>query len=261
MLNTLLLAVADFILVLGCIPEIAIAQNPAPEASPPSTSAGQNTGNPNPVPYRVGGGVSPPKALYAPDPEYSEEARKARYQGTVVLWLVVDTNGLPQRIRVQRSLGKGLDEQAVAAVQRWRFEPSKKDGKPVPVMINVEVNFRLYDLVPHPDSKGLLPRFPGVNTSKYPLVVRLVTGPPPAGAYSTFNYKARVVEAGQERQVSISCTMKSAHCLAFLNGTYPGRWQDDMHGIEILGLRGDNGKWEKTEYTVAADTMKSQEQP
>jgi protein TonB len=94
--------------------------------------------------YRVGGGVSAPKVIYDPDPEYSEEARKAKYQGTVVLWLVVGPDGKPQQIRVSRSLGMGLDEKAVEAVRQWRFEPSKKDGQPVPVQINVEVNFRLY---------------------------------------------------------------------------------------------------------------------
>ena len=94
--------------------------------------------------YRVGGGVSAPKALFAPDPEYSEEARKAKYQGTVVLWLVVDANGRPQQIRVQRALGMGLDEKAIEAVKQWKFDPARKDGQAVPVMINVEVNFRLY---------------------------------------------------------------------------------------------------------------------
>jgi len=94
--------------------------------------------------YRVGGGVSAPKVLYDPDPEYSEEARKAKFQGTVVLWLVVSPDGKPQQIRVTRALGMGLDEKAVEAVRQWRFEPAKKDGQPVPVQINVEVNFRLY---------------------------------------------------------------------------------------------------------------------
>ncbi|MGE0406608.1 MAG: energy transducer TonB [Candidatus Korobacteraceae bacterium] len=95
-------------------------------------------------PFRVGGGVSAPRALFAPDPEYSEEARKAKYQGTVLLWVVVGADGRPQSIRVQRSLGMGLDEKALEAVRQWRFEPARKDGTPVPVQINVEVNFRLY---------------------------------------------------------------------------------------------------------------------
>jgi periplasmic protein TonB len=94
--------------------------------------------------YRVGGGVSAPVALFAPDPEYSEEARKTKYQGTVVLWVVVGPDGRPHEMRVQRSLGMGLDQKALDAVKKWKFEPALKDGKPVAVQINVEVNFRLY---------------------------------------------------------------------------------------------------------------------
>lgn len=94
--------------------------------------------------FRVGGGVSAPKVLESPDPEYSEEARKAKYQGTVILWLVVDQSGRPRDIRVSRALGMGLDQKAIEAVRRWRFEPALKDGNPVAVQINVEVNFRLY---------------------------------------------------------------------------------------------------------------------
>jgi periplasmic protein TonB len=94
--------------------------------------------------YRVGGGVSAPRAVYSPDPEYSEEARKAKYQGTVVLWCVVGPDGRVHEVRVQRSLGLGLDEKAIEAVKTWKFEPSRKDGAPVAVQINVEVNFRLY---------------------------------------------------------------------------------------------------------------------
>ncbi len=94
--------------------------------------------------YRVGGGVSAPRALFAPDPEYSEEARKAKYQGTVVLWVVVGPDGRPKDIRVQRTLGMGLDEKAVEAVRTWKFEPARLNGNPVAVQINVEVNFRLY---------------------------------------------------------------------------------------------------------------------
>jgi len=94
--------------------------------------------------YRVGGGVSAPRALFAPDPEYSEEARKAKYQGTVILWVVVGPDGRVKDMRVQRSLGLGLDEKAMEAVKQWKFDPARKDGQPVAVQINVEVNFRLY---------------------------------------------------------------------------------------------------------------------
>ena len=94
--------------------------------------------------FRVGGGVSAPKAIYAPDPEYSEEARKVKHMGTVVLWLVVGPDGKPRDIKVLRTLGLGLDEKAIEAVRNWRFEPAMKDNKPVAVQINVEVNFHLY---------------------------------------------------------------------------------------------------------------------
>jgi len=94
--------------------------------------------------FRVGGGVSAPKALDTPDPEYSEEARKAKYQGTCILWLIVDQNGRPRDVKVARALGMGLDEKAIEAVRNWKFEPAMKDGRPVAVQINVEVNFHLY---------------------------------------------------------------------------------------------------------------------
>ena len=95
-------------------------------------------------PYHVGGGVSAPHAIYAPDPEYSEEARKAKFQGTVVLWMVVAPDGLPHDVRVMRSAGMGLDERAIETVKTWRFDPARKDGQPVAVQISVEVSFRLY---------------------------------------------------------------------------------------------------------------------
>jgi periplasmic protein TonB len=94
--------------------------------------------------FRVGGGVSAPRTIYAPDPEYSEEARKAKYQGVVVLHLIVGPDGRTRDIRALRTLGMGLDEKAIEAVRAWRFEPAKKDGQAVSVAINVEVNFNLY---------------------------------------------------------------------------------------------------------------------
>lgn len=94
--------------------------------------------------FRVGAGVSAPRAIYDPDPEYSEEARKARYQGAVALWVIVGPDGRPHDIKVARSLGMGLDEKAIEAVKRWRFEPALKDGHPVAVQVNVEVTFHLY---------------------------------------------------------------------------------------------------------------------
>jgi TonB family protein len=94
--------------------------------------------------YRVGAGVSAPRAIHSPDPEYDERARQMKFQGVVVLWAIVEPDGAIGPLEIVRPLGLGLDEAAVKAVRRWKFEPATKDGKPVAVQINVETNFRLY---------------------------------------------------------------------------------------------------------------------
>src|SRR5580693_7922385 len=94
--------------------------------------------------FRMGKGVTPPRVVFPTDPEFSEEAREAKYQGTWVLGLVVDANGRPTAIRVLSALGMGLDEKAIESVKNWKFEPGKKDGHDVAVEIAVEVDFHLY---------------------------------------------------------------------------------------------------------------------
>jgi protein TonB len=94
--------------------------------------------------FHVGGGVGPPRVIYQPEPEFSEEARKAKYQGVCTLGLIVGVDGRPSNIHVLNSLGMGLDEKAIEAVKNWKFEPALKDGHPVPVEIAVEVDFHLY---------------------------------------------------------------------------------------------------------------------
>lgn len=94
--------------------------------------------------YSVGGGVSAPIPIYKPEPAYSEEARKAKYQGTVVLWIVVDATGAVTDCRVVKPLGLGLDEKAVETVRTWKFKPALRNSTPVPVRVMVEVSFRLF---------------------------------------------------------------------------------------------------------------------
>ncbi|MBV9403756.1 MAG: TonB family protein [Acidobacteriaceae bacterium] len=93
--------------------------------------------------YQIGGDVSQPVPVYKPEPEYSEEARKAKYSGTVLLSLVIDEHGNTRDIHVVRPLGLGLDEKAIEAVAKWRFRAAMKGGRPVAVQAQVEVNFRL----------------------------------------------------------------------------------------------------------------------
>ncbi len=94
--------------------------------------------------FRVGAGVRPPKATYAPDPDYSELARRAKYQGVTVLGVIVGPDGNPQDVWVVKKLGLGLDQKAIDAVRTWKFDPATKGGQPVAVLLNVEISFRLY---------------------------------------------------------------------------------------------------------------------
>jgi TonB family protein len=105
-------------------------QGPLPEATYPGVET-------------PGGKVTDPKLLYASDPRFSAAARELRYGGMVVVGLIVDASGKPQDVHIVLPLGMGLDEEAVAAVEQYRFAPAKYEGKPVPVEINVEVNFRI----------------------------------------------------------------------------------------------------------------------
>ena len=93
---------------------------------------------------RPGGGVSAPQVIFSVDPEFSDEARRAKYQGICVVSVIVDAQGNPQRVRVVRPLGMGLDEKAVDAVKQYKFKPAYYQGHPVAVEVNIEVNFRIY---------------------------------------------------------------------------------------------------------------------
>jgi len=95
--------------------------------------------------YQIGGRISAPVVIHEVEAEFSDEARRAKYQGVCLISLVVDAQGNPQDIHVARALGMGLDEKAIEAIRQYKFKPAMKDGKtPVPVPITIEVNFRLY---------------------------------------------------------------------------------------------------------------------
>jgi periplasmic protein TonB len=94
--------------------------------------------------FSVGGGISAPIPIYQPEPPYSEEARKAKFQGVVVLSIVVDTQGNVRDVHVVRRLGLGLDEKAEDTVKTWKFKPAMRNNTPVPVRVMVEVTFRLF---------------------------------------------------------------------------------------------------------------------
>jgi TonB family protein len=89
-------------------------------------------------------GVKAPKPIYTPEPEFSEEARKAKFQGMVHLSITVDETGNVSRVRLERPLGMGLDDNAMQRVKTWRFDPGRLEGQPVAVELRIEVSFNLY---------------------------------------------------------------------------------------------------------------------
>lgn len=118
---------------------------PIDSATQPPVPAGPGGGL-----YRIGGSVRPPVPTFRPEPEYTEEARRAGIDGSVLLSIVIAPDGTVRDVKVMRRLSYGLDEKAVEAVTQWRFKPATKDGSPVAVMVNVEVNFRLLKGNPTP---------------------------------------------------------------------------------------------------------------
>lgn len=94
--------------------------------------------------FQVGNGVTPPEVIFNPDPDYSDEARKAKYQGVVVLNVIVGPDGRVHNPSIVRPLGMGLDEKALEKIMVWKFKPATKDNKPVAVQVQVEVSFNLY---------------------------------------------------------------------------------------------------------------------
>jgi len=130
-----------------------VGGNPVTEASRGSGSSPANSSESSVVKLvdstgggmmRVGHGVTPPHVMFAPEPEFAEPARVAKYQGTLTLMLVVGKDGIPTNVHVVSPLGCGLDLKGVQAVRTWRFKPAEKDGQPVRVEIAVEVDFHLY---------------------------------------------------------------------------------------------------------------------
>lgn len=93
--------------------------------------------------YRAGNGVTRPVLVHQVSPEFSEEARRAKYSGSVRVYMEIDRDGRPRNIRLDHSLGLGLDEKAIEAVRQWLFKPGTKNGMPVVVSAVVDVSFRL----------------------------------------------------------------------------------------------------------------------
>jgi TonB family protein len=111
-----------------------------PDAPPGVGSANPGAGDP----IYPGDGITAPKKIVHVEPRYTEEARQARIQGTVILQAVVDVEGNVSRVQVIKGLPFGLDQSAIDAVEQWKYEPARRsDGTPVAVYYNLVINFSL----------------------------------------------------------------------------------------------------------------------
>lgn len=132
-------------IALGADPVQLLEEQPRPLADPKTAVRALSSQIPNSGTESANGpGVSPPKPVYTPEAIFSTLARKFKIQGICLVQLIVDSNGEPKDVHLLRSLEPSLDQQALKAVARYRFEPAMKAGRPVPVVITIEVNFRLY---------------------------------------------------------------------------------------------------------------------
>ena len=122
--------------------ELESPQPEQPESPPSSTSHIDLTGD---VHHMAEPGMVPPKAVYKPDPEFSEASRKSGEKGSVVVALVVGSDGLPRDLRIICSSIPENDENAMATLKSWKFAPGTKDGKPLAVAVEVQVDFHLND--------------------------------------------------------------------------------------------------------------------
>jgi TonB family protein len=121
----------------------AEAQSMSERASVVRKALAEQQRQPKSTAPRIEGGMTAPIVLHHVEPEYTELARTAKYQGTVVLAVEIDSSGVARNIRITKGLGLGLGENAVAAIRQWQFRPAIKDGAPVTVQASIEVNFRL----------------------------------------------------------------------------------------------------------------------
>jgi TonB family protein len=219
--------------------------------------------------FRIGGSVSAPTCIYCPGPEYSDEARKAQHRGVVLLHAIVDEKGNASSIRVQKSLGMGLDQAAVRAVQNWRFKPAQRSGKPVPVYVNVDVNFHLGDDAGDVSSSLSFGRgtrcFPDVTWPHETLVVSLKTKEEQVTEVARYLLRHQRVDGTWSDKPGDSMPADDVQTTAFALLAYLGQGHTDRAGHyqaqvrramdHLIGSLGPSGELTKAKGQVKTHAL------
>ena len=173
------------------------------------------------APKKIGGNISAPVVIYQVEPEYTEEARKAKFMGIVLVNLVVDQQGHPQNVHILRGVGMGLDAKAVEAVSQYRFRPAMEAGKPVPVDLNVEVNFQIFPdkdgatAALHVPLRNSLPvLIASLNPLQFPLSKMVLAGPAATLRLIPMSQVAFAAERGPALQSATTEQNDSQHQLS-----------------------------------------------
>jgi TonB family protein len=188
-------------------------------------------------------GVGYPNCLYCPEPQYSQEARDAKFQGIVVLQVIIQPDGHGTNIQVVKKAGLGLDERALEAVRSWTFKPALgPDGKPVATVTDIEVNFRLLDNVPTKPTQA-----PRVHAG--PKEVTVVAGRwfERSNGYGISVYinvaildgnKFVSPENAMKNQAAQKWTIRCSNCNGLNSGTYHGTVDGDKLELLTVDLKG-----------------------
>lgn len=123
---------------------LAASDTPSKTTSAMYTRCDGTKSDPDTIVFRKGIGLTPPRIMKRIDPDYPESARKDGVEGSVIVKLVVDKDGSPRNICIERGLRDDVDQSSARAVAQWRFSPATKDGEPVAIWINAETSFHMY---------------------------------------------------------------------------------------------------------------------
>jgi len=186
---------------------------------------------------RSSDGNQPPRVVAKTEPEYTEEARRAGVNATILLRLVVNEGGVPEEVQVVRGAGFGLDEKAVETVQSWRFDPGTKQGQPSRTPIHVEVSFNLMDKDHQRQHASLIFTLPP-DTARPELIEGVVPANPDAAADGLLRVHLTVSRDGKVENLDVIETTDQEWAKQALRKMKKWRFRTHSSSAEGAGLQG-----------------------